>query len=91
MEITDLIGWLGAIAFATCAIPQAWQSYKTKSSDGVSWLFLILWFLGEVLTIAYVCLTTVDLILLFNYLFNFTALLIIMYYKGINSDTRREG
>jgi uncharacterized protein with PQ loop repeat len=88
--VIELIGWIGAIAFATCAIPQAWQSYKTKSSDGVSWLFLILWLLGEVLTIIYVCLTTMDLILLFNYLFNLTALLIIMYYKGIKSDTRRE-
>ena len=62
----DNIGWIGSILMAFCGLPQAIESYKTKSSRGLSWGFLIMWFSGELLTLIYI-LPKMDLPLLFNY------------------------
>ena len=76
----DIVGWLGAFFFAICAIPQAWQSYKLGNSDGISTMFLVFWFLGEVLMTIYV-LPTWDWPLLTNYIFNLILTSVICWYK----------
>jgi len=76
----DNIGWIGSILMAFCGLPQAIESYKTKSSRGLSWGFLIMWFSGELLTLIYI-LPKMDLPLLFNYTANLIFLIIIIYYK----------
>ena len=76
----DNIGWIGSILMAFCGLPQAIESYKTKSSRGLSWGFLIMWFSGELLTLIYI-LPKMDLPLLFNYTANIIFLIIIIYYK----------
>ena len=40
-------GWIGSIALAVCAAPQAWKSFTTGDSSDFSSLFLGLWLLGE--------------------------------------------
>ena len=78
----ELIGWIGGIFFAICAIPQAIQSYKDKHSNGLSWSFLILWTIGEILTLIYTLSKPVDLWpLIFNYTFNLLAISVIIWYK----------
>lgn len=77
----QLLGVIGAIAFAICGLPQAWQSFKTKSSQGVNVWFLLLWLFGEIITMIYVLLTVYDWILLSNYIVNILFLFVIMYYK----------
>lgn len=79
-NLLEIIGWIGAIAFAVCGAPQAWQSYKTKTAEGVSSLFLYLWLIGEIATIIYV-IPKGHLPLLFNYLANLVFISIILYYK----------
>jgi hypothetical protein len=74
------IGWIGSIMLAICGLPQAIESFKTKSSEGLTWGFLFLWFTGEILTFIYV-LPKLDLPLLLNYSANIIFLLIIIYYK----------
>lgn len=76
----ELIGYIGSIMLAICGLPQAIESFKTKSSDGLTWGFLALWFFGEILTFIYV-LPKMDLPLLINYSANIIFLLIIIYYK----------
>ena len=76
----DFFGWFGAIMFAICGIPQAWESAKTGHSRGLNWGFLITWFLGEVCTIIYV-IPKQDWPLIFNYIGNFACLLVIIRYK----------
>jgi uncharacterized protein with PQ loop repeat len=76
----DTIGWFGAILFAVCGIPQAWQCWKQGNANGMAWVFLLCWFFGELLTIVYV-IPKRDLPLLFNYTINLVCLLIILYYK----------
>jgi uncharacterized protein with PQ loop repeat len=83
------IGWIGAILFAICGIPQAYQCYKQKHAHGLSWPFLLTWFGGEVLTLVYIFLKpTLDIPLVFNYVFNLLALLIIFYYKSYGINVR---
>lgn len=76
----ETIGWLGSILLAFCGLPQAIESYKTKSSEGLTWAFISMWFIGEILTIIYI-LPQMVLPLLFNYTANVIFLSVIIYYK----------
>lgn len=68
----ELIGWIGSIMFSICALPQVVYTYKAKCAKSLDWLFLWLWFWGEIFTIVYVYGTTglTQLPLLANYGFN---------------------
>lgn len=74
------IGWIGSILLAFCGLPQAVESIKTKSSEGLTWGFIGMWFLGEIMTFIYI-LPKMDLPLLFNYTANIIFLAIIIYFK----------
>jgi uncharacterized protein with PQ loop repeat len=76
----ELIGWLGSILLAFCGLPQAIESYKTKSSEGLTWGFIGMWFIGEIMTFIYI-LPQMVLPLIFNYTANIIFLAIIIYYK----------
>ena len=80
MTIFEVLGWLGSICLAICGLPQAWQSYKDKNSEGISWGFILLWAFGEVFALAYVY-DKLDLPLLLNYATNILILAVILYYK----------
>lgn len=77
----EVIGWIGSICFSMCAMPQAWQSWKQKHSDGVNFWFLCLWTVGEVCMIIYT-LPMKSLPLTVNYLFNLLCLLVIIHYRN---------
>jgi len=80
--MTDIIGWISSILFGLCAVPQAWQSYKTGNSEGVNMMFLWLWLLGEMFAQVYVYQKHgLDMPLLVNYWFNMILIMIIMKYK----------
>ena len=78
--MTEVLGWIGTFFFATCAIPEAYASFRRKWT-AITWGMLLMWLTGEVCTMIYVFLTTKDPILLTNYVFNLLCLLIIIYYK----------
>ena len=50
----ETIGWIGNIMFAICAIPQVIKTFRSKSVQDLSVLFLWLWLFGELLTFAYI-------------------------------------
>ena len=76
----EAIGWISAISLAICSIPQGVKSIQDKHSDGISWLFIILWFIGEVTGLIYVVpLAKIPLIL--NYTVNVVFTSVILYYK----------
>jgi len=76
----EIIGYIGSIMLAICGLPQAIESYKTKSSEGLTWGFILLWLFGELFTFAYI-LPKMDLPLLINYSANIIFLTIIVYFK----------
>lgn len=77
----DQIGWVGNILFAACGIPQVIKCYRDGNADGLSWIFLLMWLVGEIFTASFVWNTSRQPQLMFNYIFNTTCLLIILKYK----------
>jgi len=79
--VIESLGTIGALMLAFCAMPQAIMSWKQRHSDGMSAWTLGMWSLGEVLTTIYICLTSMDVILLINYVANLCYLAVIIRYK----------
>lgn len=76
----EVFGWISAVAFAVCGIPQAIRSYRDGHSYGVSHGLLILWMIGELTGLVYAAyLGAVPLLV--NYLFNGLFVGIICRYK----------
>jgi uncharacterized protein with PQ loop repeat len=78
----EVIGYVGAFAFAISALPQTLKCYKEGHADGLSRYFLALWLIGEISMIAYT-IATIGYInpLMLNYGFNLVLLLIIIRFK----------
>lgn len=76
----ETIGWIGSWALALCGIPAALKSYKDGHSNGLSALFIALWFIGELLTLVYVW-PKQDWPLIFNYLANIGLVAVMARYK----------
>lgn len=75
------LGWIASVLFALCGAPQAWMSFKTKHSDGISWLMLIFWFVGELLMMVYVLVNYLDVPLMVNYICNLFFVGVMIWYK----------
>lgn len=72
--------YFGSILLAICAAPLAWRSYKDGHSDGVDFLFLLIWLLGEIFTLSYVV-YKLDIPLILNYGLNLIFIGVVVYYK----------
>lgn len=86
-SLVAIMGWLGSMLLAVCGAPQAWQSFKDKHSDGISWAFLLLWGFGEIFCLGYVY-NKLDLPLFVNYAINIVIVGVMVYYK-INPDKNK--
>jgi len=80
IDIIELIGYSGGIAFALCAIPEAWASYR-RGYATISWGMLLLWIYGELATLLAVMIKAPELFLIINYVGNIIFTAIILYYK----------
>lgn len=77
--MNDLIGWVGGICLALCAVPEVIKTLKNGQCS-VGWGMLLLWGVGEVLVL--VSIFHLDIgFLIFNYLINIICIGILMYYK----------
>ena len=77
----DLYGWLGNVLLAICCIPQALKAYRNGHSRGISYLFIVCWFIGECLAFYYHCVTSGRYPQIFNYLINICGTSIILWYR----------
>ena len=76
----EFFGWVGSALFALCGMPQAIKSAQDGHSEGLSWMFLLMWFFGEVFTLVYI-IPKMDMPLLANYVVNLGFLGVILYFK----------
>jgi len=82
MSILDAIGWIGSSLFSLCALPQTITVWRNKHGHGLSWAFLLMWLLGEILCLIYTSLQQiVPVPLVVNYIVNLAMLIVIIYYK----------
>ena len=77
----EWVGWCSAIALGICAVPQAVKTLRTGRADDLSWIFLLSWFLGELLGVVYIW-PKGHIPLLCNYIFNAAILTPIIYIKA---------
>lgn len=81
-QILEIIGWMSTFFFSVCGLPQVVKSWRERSAKSVSWAFLIMWIIGEVLATIYTSLQSHLLWpLIINYLFNIVLISIILYWK----------
>lgn len=89
--IFNSLGWIGALAFAFCALPQAIQCWKQGHAYGVNPTFLTLWIIGEITTLAYVI---GDMgfkwPLIVNYVMNLTFIGVIGYFYLFPSNSSHD-
>lgn len=84
--MNEIVGWMGSILFAICALPQVIHTFKTRRTNDVNELFIWLWFWGEVFTFSYVLVDDFSkqhyhVPLYFNYAFNLLMLFYLIYAK----------
>ena len=78
----ELIGLIGATAFALSGVPQAVKSVREGHSKGMSHGTIVLWLTGEGAMLIYAGIKyTSDYILICNYLANFLVVGVIARYK----------
>lgn len=77
----EIIGVLSTICFGICAVPQAWQAYRTKRADDINSTFLILWTIGEIGAIIYQYHLNGFIIFHYQYILNLICIVIIGWYK----------
>jgi uncharacterized protein with PQ loop repeat len=81
INMADIIGWIGSIAFAVCGVPQAWECHKNKSAQGINRLFIALWLTGEVCYVVSVLMKFGWVHwMMFNYTANIFSITVIIYY-----------
>ena len=79
MATIEIIGYVGNILLAVCALPTAIEAYINKKTS-VPWSLLAPWSVGEVLVLIYVT-SLMDYALMLNYGLNFIFLSTIIYFK----------
>jgi uncharacterized protein with PQ loop repeat len=93
-----VIGTIGALCLAFCALPQVIKVWKTQDTKALSVYFLLVWFIGEVLTWIYVIWQNISIGIIqwplhLNYVFNIVLLVYLLYKKAHRSamDNGRQG
>lgn len=80
MELLELSGWLGSILLALCAVPEVISAFITKKC-GLTWGFLLIWYIGEWLTFFPVMIYIKTPFLIFNYGLNILLITYLIYIK----------
>ncbi len=77
-----MLGWVGAVFFAFCAVPQVIRTFKDGHARNLSALFLGMWLCGAVLCSGGTLLDVgVVPWLLFNYVLSLLCVLVLLRYK----------
>ena len=80
--VIEAIGWIGGICFSLCGLPQVLQCYRQKHAHGINMHFILLWLVGELLTLIYVIGSKIySAPLIVNYVFNIMLICVILYYR----------
>lgn len=81
-----MIGWIGAVAFGFCGLPQAIKAYREGHCYGLDFGFLLLWSIGEICTFWAVAHDNPVSYLIANYALNAIFLAIMWFYKLFPRD-----
>ena len=74
------LGWVGAILLSFCAVPEVIRSLRTETCS-LSWGLLMMWGLGELLTLISVIYLVPTGWLILNYSVNLVCITILVRFK----------
>ena len=77
----EIVGYVGAALLAICALPQTILCVQQGHARGISHLFLLSWYIGEICMLAYIVSKGIYGPLFYNYVANFAMLTVIARYK----------
>jgi uncharacterized protein with PQ loop repeat len=80
-HIVEAFGWIGTVLLGVCGFPQLVKSCRDGHSHGISWLFILAWFFGEIFLLVYIVIESKGIILALNYTLNLVFAGGILYYK----------
>lgn len=77
----ELFGYVGGALLAFCAVPLLIKTIRDGHARGVSLGFLLMWAVGEMLTLRYVADVSPTVPLIGNYVVNLSMVLIVLGYR----------
>jgi len=87
-ELAQLVGYIGSILLIICGLPQLFHTLKTKEVDDLSLSFFVMWFVGCLCMLFYVCYDDdiIEIPLIFDYVMSsiiaiWISFLVIKYRK----------
>jgi uncharacterized protein with PQ loop repeat len=72
-------GLIGNLLLTFCGVPELFRTLKDKKCY-LGWGFLLMWFFGEVFCLFY-GFGLMEIPLIINYVFNFSLVFVMVYYK----------
>lgn len=81
VSVIQAIGLLGVLILNIAGYPQAMKTIKERSTDDISFVFLLLWLTGMILNFLYIALSVKDPVLIFGCLLGFPPGAVILFYK----------
>jgi uncharacterized protein with PQ loop repeat len=79
--VIELCGYVGAALLAFCAVPLLIKTIRDGHARGVSLGFLLMWAVGEALTLRYVAEVSPTVPLIANYIVNLSMVLVVLGYR----------
>lgn len=80
-RVIELCGYVGGALLAFCAVPLLIKTVRDGHARGVSLGFLLMWAVGEALTLRYVAEVSPTVPLIGNYVVNLSMVLVVLGYR----------
>ena len=81
IDLTLIIGLIGLSCLSLSGVPQLLKAVKEGHANGVAFGTIWLWLVGEFAYIIYALCVQADWLILLNYVFNFSIVAVLAYYK----------
>ena len=81
MTHLELITIIVSFLLGAFGVPQAWKAFLTKRATDISWIFLVMWGLGDFALLYYSIVVPLHWALIANYAVNAITVSVIAWYK----------
>lgn len=82
-----MIGWIGSILLALCAVPELIRTIRMKKCH-IGWGMLLTWYFGEILVLYYIMSSLWSAPMIFNYVLNIAIISVMIIYKLTFPETK---
>ena len=87
---TDILGALGGIILGICTLPQIYTMYKNRSADDVSFLFVLMYSTGVLMSMVLIEAWAGAIPLIIESLFSFVMIGLKVYFDRLKANSTKE-